>query len=363
MLIENVTILCLKNNWNGGYQCFDVFYQDIYDSLDKMKIKYFIANSYEDAERILQNNNISFSICIGKYCFIKDGIALYDKYRVVNYEWIIDNPYKYSENLNTPYNRLLMIDDEFRLMPEFQRKDYLTLSLGIPENQYDLKTERKKAVLVPWKIKQRTFLEKLIYESTMKNQIFDFIDGYDYESSYIQYFVNYLKTNDVVDDRIFFRLTNDYIRFIKRITMLNSIKEYAVVIASDEKNDDIKGNNVSYIPTGNFKTTLALQKEYKYVLNNNPNYDMCIHDRVGHAVANGAIVISDKSTLLKKLFFPLAVEFSRFNEIDRILFECDNSTTDYSLIQRECLKDYRMNNTLVKMIQHYFRFSECCSID
>lgn len=358
MQIEYITVLCLRNNWNGGYQCFDVFYQDIYDSLEKMNIKYFVADSYEEAENILKNNNVSFSICIGKYCFVKDGIPLYDKYRIVNYEWIIDNPFKYSENLNTPYNRLVMIDDEFKLMPGFQRKDYPAFSLGIPEKQYDVKKYRKKAVLVPWKIKQRAFLERLIYESPMKNQIFDFIGGYDYDSSYIQYIVKYLNENEVDDDRIFFRLTNDYIRFIKRITMINSIKEYAVVIASDEKNDDINGSNVSYVPKGNFKTTLTLQKEYKYVLNNNPNYDMCIHDRVGHAVANGAIVVSDKSTLLKNLSFPLTVEFSKFRELDRILMECDNSKIDYALLQRECLKNYRMNITLEKMIQHYLKYRD-----
>jgi len=353
MNYQDITVLCLWNPWKGGYQCFDVFNQEIISALDQMHVHYLTAHTPEEAVRLYQTNRIDFSFCIGQYCFFYNNIPLYDYFHVVNYEWVIDNPFKYSENTVSPYHRLIMIDDEFHLMPGFDRADYLTLSLGIPEESYSKTAERIPAVLVPWKIKKLSVLESNIAQSDMREQLFDFIDHFDYDASYIRALTAYFRTHEIADQISFFMLSNDYIRLKKRIDMLSAIRNYPIVIASDEKIEELNNANISYVPKGNFLTTLALQKQYRYVLNNNPNYDMCLHDRVGHAVSNGAAVVSDRSSLLKKLDFPLTVPHSQFSELDQILYAADDSAAEIAAVQDACTKEFRMKRTMEKLIQHY----------
>jgi len=351
---EDVSVLCLRNPWDGGYQCFDVFYRDTISSFDRMRVNCCIASTYDEACKILSTKRIDFSLSIGKYQFYRDGLALYDRFKITNYEWIIDNPFKYSENTESEYNRLIMIDSEFKLMPGFDRPDYLTLPLGMPDEQYPSGNERKKGILVPWKLRDLSVLKRNIDDSPMSKDIWRFIDSFDNEKSFIRQFVPFLEECSIADDRMFFRLANDYIRMKKRINMLNSIKEYPLVLLSDQSFPFLKGKNISYLQTGDYMTTLSLQKKYKYVLNNNPNYDMCLHDRVSHACANGATVISDESTFLRQIGFPLTVRYSKFDEIDEMVLCADECGKDYGLQQRKCLEAYRMTNVLSELIMYHF---------
>lgn len=358
MNYQDITILCLWNPWKGGYQCFDFFNQEILTALDKMNVHYLVARTPEEAIRLYKENRIDFSFCIGQYCFFHNGEALYDIFRVVNYEWVIDNPFKYSENTASPYHRLVMIDDEFHLMPGFAREDYMTLSLGIPEVQYQATQKRIQAVLVPWKIKKISVLENNIEQSEMCSQLFDFINHYDYDSSYIRALTAYFSKHEVADQISFFMLSNDYIRLKKRLDMLNAIQKYPIVIAADEKIEGLSGSNISYVPKGNFMTTLTLQQRYRYVLNNNPNYDVCLHDRVGHAISNGAVVVSDRNRLMRELNFPMTLPHSDFSKLDEMLFSSDNSAPEIAAVQNSCTKDYRMKRTMEKMIQHYLLWAD-----
>lgn len=354
MNYSDISILCLRNPWDGGYQCFDIFYNDIISSLRRMGVNYYITSNVDEACEILRRERIDFSISIGKYQFNRSGIALYDQFKIPNYEWIIDNPFKYSENTESEYNRLVMIDEEFLHMPGFGRADYLSLPLGMPDELFYSNDVRIKGILVPWKLRDLSNLKQMINDSPMHNEIWEFIDAFDFEKSFIKQFVSFLATHPIADDRIFFRLTNDYIRMTKRINMLRSIREYPLFLLSDQEYPFLHGKNITYLPTGDYVTTLSLQKKYKYVLNNNPNYDCCLHDRVSHACANGAIVISDESSFLYRIGFPLTVNYSRFHEIDEMVFLADESGTDYVLQQRNCLEEYRMTNVLCKLIHNHF---------
>ncbi len=347
-----MNVLCLRNNFTGGYHAFKTFYDEILDGFEKLGVNVFVADSVTEAMKFYETESIDFSLNIGKYFFFLNDIPLYDVFKIVNYEWIIDNPLKYNADTKSIYNRLIMIDSEFLSIDGFYRSDYMVLPLGGPHFEYN-EVKRKNAVLVPWRIKSLSDLTIKIEESPFPNEILDFIHNYDYDSSYISFFNQYLNECKSIKDRVlFFRLTNDYIRADKRIRMVNAIHDYPVVIVTDEHCKEIIGDNVSYLPTGDFLTTLDLQRQYRYVLNSNPNYYMSLHERVTHAIANGAVVVTDENALLTDINFPLRIKQSNLGALDELIHYADQNFVQLLNKQRNCVFEYRMENTLKKIIMN-----------
>lgn len=352
---KKLNVLVLKNNWDGVYNAFDSFYRELCQGLKKNNINFSIANNLDEAKKMLQKTKFDFSIYIGVYDFIDAGIPLFEKYQLLNYQWVIDNPYVYKCLPKSKYNRLIMIDEDFYLSGDYFDKNGLVLSLGAPETYFNNKN-KIDAILVPWRLKKFSDIKATAEKFGVKDELNDFIAKSNLKGSFHRQFNDYLKNNKILKTEELFRVANDYFRLYKRIQMLNSIKKHKLVITSDTPNEDLINDNITYIKPVNFDEIEKMQKQYKYVLNANPNYDNCLHDRVSHSVVNGAVVISDKTPFLEKIHFPLCFDFDNFKLIDECIDDIANKFDDVLSEQRKCIEKFSISNQIKKIVKNYYEF-------
>lgn len=352
--MKDIKILVLKNNFSGSFNSFSVLYEELMNGLENLGIKFYCANNVIDAKKVMDNENISFSICIGKYEFFYNEKPLYNIYKIVNYQWIIDNPLKYDLDSGSKYNRLIMIDREFLSLRGFNRYDYLILSHGMPEFRFEEKS-RENGILVPMKIMDMDELIERIRKSEEQKNVLSFLKSYEWDVSFIKQYNLFVETHEIKDEKLFFRLCNSYVRSKKRIDMINSVKCCKLYVLSDKRNKYLVGNNIEYLPATGFKDTIKLMQEYKYVLNSNPNFNQCLHERISYALANGAVVITEENLLLKDIDFPVRIKYSDFNRIDCMINDLSCSE-DYNYLQRKCVEEFSIENQLQKLISHYNQF-------
>lgn len=350
-------ILVLINTFNGGYQSFKIFYDEIIKGINTLGHEPIIVDNVADANRVCKNNKISFSINIGKYDYYINNQPLYDVYGLINYDWIIDNPIKYIKygiDTKSSYNRLIFIDKDFSLIEGFGRDDYLWIPLGGPIENINNEVCRKNAILVPWDLRTEIpQISDIIDSSIMHNVIWEFINSFNYDQSYIKQYNAFLENKPIEESDKFFLLTNKYIRTKKRIDIINSIRNWELVIPSDYQNSQLIGPNIRYIPTGNFAKTIQLQRQYKYILNSTPNYDYCVHERISYGSANGAIVITDSNSLLQENDFPMVFTYEHLSDIEFIIDESIGNEEEILFKQRECLKPYKMNQAILSILLNY----------
>ncbi len=350
-----MNVLILKDNYKGVYNSFDEFYKVIIDMFINNHIHIFIANTIDEAIYCLTNKRINFTLNIGQYHFYKDQKPLYDLYEVINYQWIIDNPLRYDNcDYYSKYNRMIFIDNSFKLFIQNNRSDYLTLP--IPFKTQTRRCQNKiDAIFAPIKIKSKSFFENLIDKSKEKELILDFLDKYDFDSSFGEFYCNYRETHQIINEKEFFEIVNGYIRIQKRLKSISSIKKHMVIIASNNPDNLIFSKNVVFINPLNYNKIISTSKKYKYILNCNPNFDYCIHDRVSYSIMEGTIVISDANKLLKEIDMPLLYNYSETN-IDDII----DSITDYDLLlskQVFALSNFSSSIICSKIIENYNRFN------
>lgn len=351
----SLTVLVLKNNWHGVYNAFETFYDELIDGLNVNKVNFFIANTLEEAKNYYETQEIAFSIYVGVYNFIDNGEPLYDKYKVLNYQWVIDNPYVYKCLPKSKYNRLIMIDEDFYLSGDYFDEKNLVLSLGAPEKFFDNKN-RINAILVPWRLKNYNDIREAAKKYGVYDELSDFLNKSNLKLSFHKQFNEYLANNKIENIEGLFRVANDYFRLYKRIELINSIKKHKLIITSETPNEDLKNNNVKYIKPLSFDKIQELQRQYKFVLNANPNYDNCLHDRISHAVANGAVVISDNTPFLKKIHFPSCFDFDDFNSIDDYIDKINKNINNVLTEQRRCIENFKISNQVRKIIENYNKF-------
>jgi hypothetical protein len=103
---------------------------------------------------------------------------------------------------------------------------------------------------------------------------------------------------------------------------------------------------------------LKKQKEHKIILNCNPNFDLCLHDRVSYSVSNGAIVLSDKNRLLDEISFPFSYRYSEMNYLDDKIDECLKMWDLIREKQQACIKTFSCDYIISKIIDNYNKLKE-----
>lgn len=357
-MTKNFNVILLIDRYIGAYDSFIVFYNVLEVALRRNRINVYFARSVKEVDDIISINKINFTINIGQYHFFKNNVPLYDFYKIVNYQWIIDNPlrYEHCDNLS-PYNRLIYIDKTFELLPGYKRSDYLSLPLpfmSIDGPSIDL--DRSNIIFAPLKIKSEKFFLDLIEQSKDKKNIVEFLGEYDFDMEFNVFFKKFVESRNIYDINIFFELVNGFIRIKKRLHVIKSIKHHKVIIASDSKENYNFAANISFVKPMGYFDILKKQKEYKFILNCNPNFDMCLHDRVSYSVLNGAIVLSDKNRLLNNMSFPCAYKYSEMEFLDDKIEKCIKKEDEIKEEQQKCIEKYNCDYIISTILQNYSTF-------
>ena len=349
-------VLLLKCNYRGAYDSFDEFYRNIERIFIQASIEVIYANNKEEAINILELNKVDFSINVGQYSFYVDGKPLYEVFKTMNYQWIIDNPLRYKNcDFKSKYNRLIYIDGNFSLFPKCYRADYISMSLPYPEYKINKTLKKKgKIILAPMKIKDILDFEGEIEKSEDKILLWDFLHNYDYDESFNRYIVQYIKEQDIKNMQKFFEIANGYIRVKKRVRILQSINKHEVYVLS-ERPDSISFNkNIHFLGKKSYYEYRSLQNEIEIVLNSNPNYDMCIHDRVSGGVMNGNIILSDRNDILDEINMPMCFTYSNLCYIDKYIDEINNRYEIIHKNQVNCLLNIKPCADII--VNNFYKF-------
>lgn len=172
-----MNIILLDNQFEGAYGSIGVFIKEVFEELMLMGHRVFVAKTVEVAISIYEKNDVDFSIGIGKYGFVVDGKALYDRYNTMHYQWIIDNPYKIKIDYESSNITYVVIDGLFASCIEGVKNFVLELPLGVSSNicRENVKT-RTEGIVFAGQIKNPNLIYHEISEHRLKRQITDVIE-------------------------------------------------------------------------------------------------------------------------------------------------------------------------------------------
>lgn len=334
-----INVLILKCDYKGIYDSFGEFYKNIEHMFLEYGAEVIYANSIDEAIEILQRNDVDFTINVGQYPYYYEGKPLYDIFETVNYQWVIDNPLRYPFcDMDSQYNRMIYIDSHFALYPNCGRADYLNISLPYPKYN-DLKSASgNNSVLAPMKVKDIDTFEQRIESSDDKDLLKKFIRDYNLDDSFNLSILKFVSDNNISNLSEFFEIANGYIRVRKRVLMLQAIKKHEVFVLSEKPENKCFNNNILFLGKRNYTEYLKLQNEFKIVLNSNPNFDSCIHDRVSSAIMNGRLIVSDYNEMLMSIDMPMCFEYSEVFKLDDILEEAERNFELIHNKQVDCLR-------------------------
>ncbi|MCI8529562.1 MAG: hypothetical protein HFH82_10485 [Lachnospiraceae bacterium] len=313
--MSTITILGLNNNFYGSYSSNQVFFDELMEAFICCGVRVVTASSLEEAMYHYETEDISFSISFSKYKYFLNGIPLYEIYRKMNYQWVSDNPLKMNLDVNSKWMKYIFIDHEYPLMLDHDSPNgYMFRPLGFLEKNLMESKEKNGRVIIPCKIRNLNDIYKKINESDESFLMKKFLDQYDRDSSYIKSFSCFVEHENIGNKEAVFRLTNEYTRVEKRIWAIEHVYELPVDVLSDDCGNSIKNPNVSFRPTVGYEEIRAVMNSYSFVINVDPNYHSCIHDRFIKAVSSGSICITNKNELTARIT-PYTYMFSEENSI------------------------------------------------
>lgn len=333
---EKVTVLGLNNNFYGSYGSNQVFFDELMEAFTSCGVRVVIASSVEEAVNYYETENISFSISFSKYQYFVDSMPLYEIYHKLNYQWVSDNPMKMNLDVNSKWMKYIFIDREYPLMFEHDSpNEYLFRPLGFLERNLMENKGKNGRVIIPCKIRNLNDIYRKINESDESLFMKRFLDQYDRDSSYISSLAIFFEQEQIGDKETFFRLTNEYTRVEKRIWAIEHVYELPVDVLSDDCGNNIRNHNVRFLPVVGYEEIRAVINAYSFVINVDPNYHSCIHDRFIKAVSSGSICITNKNELTAKIT-PYTYMFSEENSIMNAINAAEKESA-YLLLRKAIL--------------------------
>ena len=298
-------ILLTVNTFSGAHGSFQTFFDEIEYSLKNLGHEVFRGDNIHTALTICERHTPDFSLGIGKYNFIVDGKLLCEIYKKPHYQWIIDNPLKmprFSAENFTP----IFIDREFVELQDPPPKNFLCLPLGIKVEENNLtKDTRLPGIIFAGQVKNLVELRNEIAYSRQSELVEKFLNVMtkNLNSSFILQYKNFLADNFLDDEEEFFRLTNSYLRALKRVLVLKSIRQYPLILAGEIAEKSIlQKPNVIYVGEVSYSELSELFSRYTHVLHISPNFSACIHDRILQGLKAGCQIIAEKNSVLRKTF-------------------------------------------------------------
>lgn len=301
----NITVLGLNNNFYGSYSSNQTFFEEMMQAFRKSGIRVFTASTVEEAINIYETEEISFSFSFSKYQYYLDGIPLYDLFHVVNYQWISDNPLKMNLDVDSKWIKYIFIDDEYPLvLNKNAANGYLFRPLGYLEENLMACGKKNGRILIPCKIRNLNQIACHINESPWAELMKKFLDGYERNTSYIRALKSFFEKESITDydeKEIIFRLTNEYTRVEKRLWAIEHTEEFQVDVLSEDCNNQIRNKRANFLPPVSYSMVRQLMNTYKYVINVDPNYHACIHDRFIKSVSSGTVCITNRNDLMDSI--------------------------------------------------------------
>ena len=348
-------ILLLNNNFCGSYGSNQYFYGELVEACQELGLEYKLVSNTDDAITAFEQNDIGLSLCLGIYRYTLHGVPLYDLYQVPHYQWISDNPLKFSLDRRSPNIKYIFIDAQFPDVAGQLEREPLILPLGYSRRKRkDLSPKKVNGVFFPGQIRNLDTIRAQIDQSEYRNEIYAFIEAYDYDTSYIEALQLFTKSFPVKKKASFFRLTNSYIRTDKRIKAIASIHELPVYIAGENYGNRQLPQDIRFIGKYDYTEIEKLMNRYRYVLNVDPNYHACIHERVLRGVNAGSVSISNQNKEINpKKGFPLSFRFDGKSSIDHLLQQASLSLSDIYNQQCQFISGYSWRESLKRILYDF----------
>ncbi|MBQ6776654.1 MAG: hypothetical protein IJP53_09365 [Synergistaceae bacterium] len=316
-------ILLTENSFSGAHGSFRIFFDEIEYSLKTSGYTVYRADNVIQAASIYEQYRPDFSIGIGKYNFLVDEKLLCELYTTPHYQWILDNPLKlpcYSSKNFTP----VFIDREFAELYNPAPERFLWLPLGINTEYKATTTDRRPGIVFAGQVKNIMALQEQINQSSQRAIIEKFLKmvSSNLDASFIMQYKNFVATNKPANVDEFFRLTNSYIRCLKRIAILDKIEHYPLVLAgSIEEKKILQKKNVIHVGEIPYSELTEFFSRYTHVLHISPNFSACIHDRILRGLQAGCQVITEENEILHKTFGNSILYFGYKNFNENILMD------------------------------------------
>ena len=349
-----MNFLLAVNPFDGAYGSFRTFFDEIERALKRMGHKVFRADNIHDLETVYNHHAVDFSLGIGRYSFLSEGLQLCEKYRVHHYQWIIDNPMKMT-NCFGKYFVPVFIDREFIEMYDDPPEIYLCLPLGIEiDDNKSADIKHQNGIIFAGQVKSTDALRDEIAQSRQRYILENFINlmTNNLDTSFILQYRNFLADNQPDDKEEFFRLANSYLRCIKRANILQRINDFPIILAGDIAEKSIlQKNNVIHLGKVSYENLHEIFSHYTHVLHISPNFSACIHDRILRGLNAGCYIVAEGNELLRQTFG------GTFTYFDYGTFsgEIPHVSRESISKAREILKRFSWENILLSVIEHYHK--------
>jgi hypothetical protein len=349
---SKLVVLVLNNNFHGSYGSNQVFFSELVQNLKEMGIITHTASSIIEAVKIYKNHKIDFSISFGKYIYYKDNYRLYDLFKVPHFQWVSDNPLKMNMDENSKFITYIFIDDEFEYCSPNIYNPPLIKPLGFTKvNDYNLTSiQKKQALLMPCKIRSLEELNHKIKSHKDHELIKKFINGYDFDTSFIMHLKNFRKDYQVNED--FFRIVNEYIRVKKRIDIVNAINIMDVFIVGEDTGNFKEKTNVFFINPVDYNKISNLMSQYKIVINVDPNYHSCVHGRFIRSVQSNTLCLTNSSNVFHKSE-KYVYSFKSLKDVDNQLSFLNNEYDDILAKQKKMISNYDWKSSINDIIKYF----------
>lgn len=352
-----VKILLLNNNFYGSYVSNQYFYSELVDACQELGVACTFVSCLEDAITAIERQDISFSLCLGVFPYRLQGKPLYDLYNLPHYQWLSDNPLKFHldhQSINITY---IFIDKQFSNTAGTLQQNPLILPLGYSKKKKQPFSSKKvNAILFPGQIRNLQSIRQQIKKSVYRKEILEFIEPYNYDTSYIQKLQTFTQGFSADKKIEIFRLTNSYLRTNKRIQAINSIHTLPVYIAGENyENPEISENkNIRFIGKYDYFEIEKQMNRYRYVLNIDPNYHATIHERISRGINAGSISISNWNDVVNPDGgFSMAFRFDGTIPIDELI---ERATSDLSELHRQqigFIRELSWKNSLERILYDF----------
>ena len=345
------TILVIGNNFTGAYGSLNCFVQEIVCSLKKMNHRVLLANSVSEAVKLYDNNDIDFSIGIGKYSYFKEGKPLYDSYKLLHYQWLIDNPLKLEIDTESSYIKYILIDKLFSCCMNQPQKPLLYLPLGIPEFKIDTDVEKEYGIVFSGQIRDSNTIFEEIAMNKRKWEIKNLLEILisDLDLLYILELKKSIGKLPPCDRMGVLSLTNSFLRAYKREKVLNGIRDIPVIIIGENKSEILlKNKNITLLGKVPYYESFAIMSKYMFCLNIEPNFNCGFHDRILRGAANSSVVITNDGKMQKEILGSDAIYYS-FSSLDMIRNQ---------ILNLQKTKIVEMGNRLTETVSYYFTWEK-----
>lgn len=354
MLPANMCVLVLNNNFFGSYQSNQVYFTELVNAMGHVVKKVYAINNILDAQRIIESHHIDFSISFGKYAYNIDGVPLYDKYNLLHYQWVSDNPLKMNIDHHSTNIRYIFIDEEFYDIAKPLKSTPLIIPLGYPKFEDECSAAEKiDAVLIPAKIRNINELCNIIDENLERKLLWKFIESYQINTSFINAFIDFAQHHNLTSPEYFFRIINEYFRVKKRLSIVNAITSKPVhILGRDYGNNFSNRQNIIYLEPLGFMQAIKMMSAYRYVVNIDPNYYCSIHDRFIRTVACDSVGLTNVNGIWdSKLKF--LYDFSSPHVINEVLLNIDKHYDEILFQEKQIVRYFSWENAIAQIIYNF----------